>query len=65
MNDVKYKVERSKFPERNKTHLVFRYSVSSHGYNIKRVFKGTYKECIEKARELNRIDIKEIRGNKI
>ena len=55
MNDVKYKVERSKYPERNKTHLVFRYSVSSHGYNIKRVFKGTYKECIEKAKELNGI----------
>lgn len=52
MNDVKYKVERSKFPERNKTHLVFRYSVSSHGYNIKRVFKGTYKECIDKKKEL-------------
>ena len=52
MKYVKYKVERSKYPEGNKNHLVFRYSVSSHGYNIKRVFKGTYKECIDKKKEL-------------
>lgn len=57
MKYIKYKVERSKYPEGNKTHIVFRYSVSNHGYNIKRVFKGTYKECIEKARELNGTEI--------
>lgn len=52
MIDVKYKVERSNYPEDNKTHLVVRYSVSSHGYNIQRVFKGTYKECVNKKKEL-------------
>ena len=55
MIDVKYKVERSKYPEDNKTHLVVRYSVSSHGYNIQRVFKGTYKECVNKKKELKNI----------
>lgn len=49
---VKYKVEKSSFPEDNKTHLVVRYSYSTHGTGIGRVFKGTYKECVEYKRKL-------------
>lgn len=49
---ITYKVEKSKYPEDNKTHLVIRYSTSQYGINYQRVFKGTYKECIMKAKEL-------------
>ena len=49
---AKYKVEKSKFPEDNKTHLVVRYSTSQYGINYQRVFKGTYKECVATAKKL-------------
>ena len=56
---TKYKVEKSEYPEGNKTQLVVMYKTSEHGYNIQRVFKGTYKECIEKSKELKEKNLKE------
>lgn len=48
----KYKVEKSMFPENEKTHLVVLYSMSEYGRNIQRVFKGRYKDCIKRKKEL-------------
>lgn len=48
----KLKVEKSKFPEDNKTHLVVQYSESQNGYGIGRIFKGTYKECVSYKKRL-------------
>ena len=52
MRTKKYKVEKSEFPEDNKTHLVVMYSNTMYGVNYQRVFKGTYKECVAKKEEL-------------
>lgn len=52
----KYKVEKSKFPEGNKTHLVILDAHSEHGYNYQRVFKGSYKECLEEKRRREEIE---------
>lgn len=41
----KLKVEKSLYPEEEKTHIVFLYSSSKCGVNCERIFKGTYKEC--------------------
>ena len=43
--NVEYRVEKSNFPEGNKTHLVVKYSKTPRGYGYGRVFKGTFKEC--------------------
>lgn len=48
----KYKVEKSMFPENEKTHLVVLYSMSEYGRNIQRVFKGRYQECVNRKKEL-------------
>lgn len=48
----KYKVEKSLFPEGEATYLVVAYSISEYGRNIQRVFKGRYKDCIKRKKEL-------------
>lgn len=50
--NVKLKVEKSEFPDEEGTHLLVQHSVSNHGYGYRRLFKGTYKECLEKKKEL-------------
>lgn len=54
MRTVKYKIEKSDFPEGEKTHLVVRYSATPHGYGYGRVFKGTYQECKNQLEILNK-----------
>lgn len=49
-----YKIEKSAFPEENKTHIIVMTSVTPHGYGYGRVFKGTYKECQEQLEKLNK-----------
>lgn len=49
---IKYKVEKSNYPEGSNKYLVVKYTTSKYGMNIQRVFKGTYKECLEKSKEL-------------
>lgn len=51
---VKYKIERSEFPEGDKTHLIIRYSSTPHGYGYGRVFKGSYKDCKIELDKLNK-----------
>ena len=51
---IKYKIEKSAFPEENKTHLIVRYSTTPYGYGYGRVFKGTYKECQQELERLNK-----------
>ena len=51
---VKYKIEKSEFPEGDKTHLVVRYSATPHGYGYGRVFKGSYQECKKQLEILNK-----------
>lgn len=48
----KLKIEKSLYPEDNKTHLVVMYSHTKYGHGIQRLFKGTYKECKEFKKEL-------------
>ena len=49
----KVKVEKSLYPEVDKTHLVVMYSQTLYGSATKRLFKGTYKECQEYKKELH------------
>lgn len=49
-----YKIEKSAFPEENKTHIIVMTSITPHGYGYGRVFKGTYKECQEQLEKLNK-----------
>lgn len=49
-----YKIEKSAFPEENKTHIIVMTSITPHGYGYGRVFKGTYKECQEQLEILNK-----------
>ena len=51
---VGYKIEKSAFPEENKTHLIVRNCITPHGMGFGRVFKGTYKECQEELKKLNK-----------
>lgn len=44
---VEYKIEKSKEPEEEKTHIVVFISEVGNGCNYKRIFKGTYKDCLE------------------
>ena len=50
----KYTVTKSREPEDDKTHLVVYECHSLHGHNYKRVFKGTYKECCEQKKLLEK-----------
>lgn len=49
---VRLKVEPSKLPEGNKTHILVLESQTVHGWNFQRIFKGTRRECLEKKKEL-------------
>jgi len=60
---VKYKIEKSSFPEENKTHIIVMDSITPHGYGYGRVFKGTYQECKEELEKLNK-KLEEERGKK-
>lgn len=40
-------IRQSKEPERNKTHILWHDSKSSKGWGSRRLFKGTYLECLE------------------
>lgn len=42
---VKYKIEKSKQPEEDMTHVVMYYKESAHGCGSGRLFKGTKKQC--------------------
>ncbi|MBO7080019.1 MAG: hypothetical protein J6W64_09455 [Bacilli bacterium] len=48
----KLKIEKSLYPEGNKTHLVVLYSLTEYGIGTKRIFKGSYDECKEYKKEL-------------
>lgn len=51
---INYKIEKSAFPEENKTHIIVVNTVTPHGRGFARIFKGTYKECREKLEKLNK-----------
>lgn len=48
----KLKVERSLYPSETGTHILFLYSETERGLNIKRIFKGSRRKCIEEKRRL-------------
>ena len=43
----KYVIERSKEPDQEGTHILWYESETEHGCSFKRVFKGTYQQCLE------------------
>lgn len=45
-------VEKSKYPEDKKTHLVIMKSFTEHGLNEQRIFKGTYQECVNEKKRI-------------
>lgn len=55
---IDYKIERSEFPEGDKTHLIIMHSASEGqgfgGFCYKRIFKGSYKECKVELDRLNK-----------
>lgn len=55
-----YKVKKSNEPDEKGDYIVYYESISNHGYGWGKVFKGSYRECQEMAKELNEI-IKERR----
>lgn len=46
------KIEKSLYPDGEKTHLVNLISETKRGCNSRRIFKGTYKECRKFKKEL-------------
>lgn len=64
---VKYKIERSEFPEEDKTHLIIMQSATEGqgfgGFCYKRVFKGSYKECKVELDRLNKLLEEKENGN--
>lgn len=48
----KLKVEKSLYPDDKGTHILFLYSESERGINIKRIFKGSRRKCLEEKRRL-------------
>lgn len=49
---MKIKIEKSKYPEENKTHIVVKYTATKYGLSSGRIFKGSYKECLDFKRNL-------------
>lgn len=47
----KYKIEPSKYPDSEGTHIIFRYYETERGINYGRVFKGSKEQCKEKIKE--------------
>lgn len=54
MRVKKYIIERSNYPEGEKTHILFLHSSTQHGENFQGIFKGTHKECLEKKHKLEK-----------
>ena len=52
----KFIIEKSNYPDQSGTHLVIMHSSTQYGENYQRVFKGSRKECIEKKKELEKIE---------
>jgi len=52
---VNFRVEKSKYPEEENTHIVVLESSTEHGWNFEGIFKGTRRECIEKKKELEKL----------
>jgi len=49
---IKFRVEPSKYPEGENTHILVLESSTEHGWNFEGIFKGTKKECVDKKKEL-------------
>ena len=47
-----FKIEKSKYPDSEGTHIIVRYYEGKHSFNSGRVFKGTKKQCEKKLEEL-------------
>lgn len=45
-------IRRSREPEGNKTHILWHDSKTLKGYGSRRLFKGTYQECLEEKEKL-------------
>lgn len=52
MRKCKLRIEKSGFPEKEKDHILILESMTNHGWNYKRIFKGTKEECLEKKKEM-------------
>lgn len=50
----KLKVEKSKYPDDEGTHLVVMYSHTKYGMGFQRLFKGSRKECLAYKEELEK-----------
>ena len=49
---IRFKIESSKYPDSEGTHIICRYYETKYGLNCGRVFKGTKQQCQEKIKEL-------------
>lgn len=49
---INLKVEKSNYPEGEKTHILVMESSTNRGFNYQRIFKGTKEECIQKKNEI-------------
>ncbi len=52
MRKVKFRIEKSLYPEETNTHILVMESSTEHGWNFEGIFKGTKQECIEKKKEM-------------
>ena len=54
MEEIKkeFVIEKSKYPEDNAKYVLYYHIESKYGSNWRRVFKGNYKECINRRKEL-------------
>lgn len=47
-------IEKSKYPTDKETHVLWHETQSLSGYGFKGIFKGTYKECLERKEKLEK-----------
>lgn len=52
LKKIRFKVEKSEFPDREGTHLLIVQTASEYGWGYRRLFKGTKQECLEKKKEM-------------
>ena len=48
----KLRVEKSLYPEEEKTHILVLETETEHGGSIGRIFKGTRRECFKRKKEM-------------
>lgn len=53
---MKYKIQKSKYPDQEGTHIICKYVSNKRGMCSGRIFKGSLKDCETKLREIKELE---------